>query len=354
MLRLNAIILGVSVTFLMACQPLERAQKIEDMPSRAIRVIGSSTVFPFSTKVAQEYKNVTGQNIIIEATGSGGGHKLFCEGVGVGTPDVINSSRRQKETELARCKANGVADIIEVKIGYDGIVIANALNAPQFDFRARDIYLAFAKTVPQSDTDCTLINNPYQNWSEINPSLPDFKIEAYGPPPTSGTRDAFVEIAMEGGAADIPCLAALKNENQAQFRRVSQTLREDGLWIDAGENDNTLVQTLLNTPTAIGVLGYSFLDQNQDKIKAAKIDSVTPDFEKIASRQYPVSRSLFFYFKKANVETTPGLQGFALEFLADHASGANGYLREIGLVPIQDSEREKYRRDIQNLTPYHP
>jgi len=317
-----------------------------------IRVVGSSTVYPFSTKVAQEFKNKTGFNVVVESTGSGGGHKLFCSGANQSTPDITNSSRRQKKSEFDKCIANGVEDIVEVKIGFDGIVLANAVDSAVMNMSLKDVYMAFAKEVPASDTDCTLQANPYTRWSEINSALPDVKIEAYGPPPTSGTRDAFVEIAMEGGAKKIECLAALRKEDKKAFANIAHTLREDGNWIDAGENDNALVQTLVNTPTAVGVFGYSFLDQNADKIKGANIDGTEPEFENIAAGDYPVARSLYFYIKKGHVGGTPGLQEFALEFTSDAAAGPGGYLEEIGLVPLPDAERAAVRAAVENLSTY--
>jgi len=320
--------------------------------SRDIRVVGSSTVYPFSTKVAQEFGNKTGFKVVVESTGSGGGHKLFCEGGGTGTPDVTNSSRRQKKSEFDKCTDNGVDGVIEVKIGFDGIVMANAIDAAPINMGLKDVYMAFAKQVPTSDTDCTLRANPFTKWSEINPSLPDTTIEAYGPPPTSGTRDAFVEIAMEGGAKKVACLAGLRKSDKKAFKTISHTLREDGKWIDGGENDNALVQTLVNTPTAVGVFGYSFLDQNADKIKGASMDGAEPTFENISSGLYPVSRSLFFYLKKDHIGQTPGLQEFALEFTSDQAWGEGGYLEEIGLVPLPRAEQVKYRTAVENLVGY--
>ena len=320
--------------------------------ANSIRIIGSSSVYPFSTKVAQEFKNKTAHNVVVEATGSGGGHKLFCAGIGTGTPDITNSSRRQKASELSYCAKNGVKDVIEVKIGYDGIVLANAVNAKPIQLSLREIYLAFAKQVPASDTDCTLQDNPHIKWSDIHTRLPDSKIEAYGPPPTSGTRDAFVEIAMEGGAKDIECLANLHKADKAAFDRVAHTMREDGKWIDAGENDNTIVQTLTNTPTAIGVFSYSFLDQNADKVRGVSISGIKPSFENIAGGQYAISRSLYFYLKPANIAFTIGLHEYALEFTSEEAVGPGGYLEEIGLVPLPAAERAKYRAAVETLTPY--
>ena len=317
-----------------------------------IRIVGSSTVYPFSTKVAQEFKNKTGYNVVVESTGSGGGHKLFCAGPGLDTPDVTNSSRRQKKSEFDLCLNNGVQGIIEVPIGFDGIVVSNAIDSDTIDMSLKDIYMAFAKMVPTSDTDCTMIENPAMKWSDINPSLPNYTIEAYGPPPTSGTRDAFVEIAMEGGAKAVPCMAELRKADKKAFGNLAHTVREDGKWIDAGENDNALVQTLVNTPTAVGVFGYSFLDQNGDKIKGAKVDGVAPTFENIAVGDYAVSRSLYFYLKKGHIGKTPGLQEFALEFLSDAAAGEGGYLEEIGLVPMPEAERQQTIANIRTGSEY--
>jgi len=299
--------------------------------SQDIRIVGSSTVYPFSTKVAQEFKNKTGYNVVVESTGSGGGHKLFCDGAGPDTPDVTNSSRRQKASEFAKCVDNGVEGVVEVKIGFDGIVVSNAIDSPSMNMAAKDVYLAFAKNIP-SDEQCTMVPNPYTMWNEINPALPAFKIEAYGPPPTSGTRDAFVEIGMERGAKEIACLNAMSKSDKKAFKAASHTMREDGFWIDAGENDNALVQTLVNTPTAVGVFGYSFLDQNADKIKGAEVGGAAPTFENIAAGDYPISRSLYFYIKKDHVAFKKGLQAYALEFTSEAAAGPGGYLEEIGLV----------------------
>jgi len=317
-----------------------------------IRIVGSSTVYPFSTKVAQEFKNKTGVNVVVESTGSGGGHKLFCSGNGTDTPDITNSSRRQKSSELDNCAKNGVDNVIEVKIGFDGIVIANARTSASVDLTLEHVYKAFAKQVPTSNDDCTMIANPNKKWSDIDASLPDETIEAYGPPPTSGTRDAFVEIAMEGGAKQIACLKALKDNDKDMFGTLAHTLREDGRWIDSGENDNAIVQTLVNTPTAYGVFGYSFLDQNADKIKGALVGGAEPSFENIASGDYPISRSLFFYIKQGHIEKLPAIKDYALEFVSDEAAASGGYLEAIGLVPLPDDERAAVRASIQAETAY--
>lgn len=335
-------------------RPFDKTAQSKRSDADHIRVVGSSTVYPFSTKVAQEFKNKTGHTVVVEATGSGGGHKLFCSGYGPNSPDVTNSSRRQKKTEFEKCVANGVTEIIEIKIGYDGIVISNAIDGPIERLDLKDIFLSFAKDIPISDMDCRLKPNPYTHWSEINPLLPSSKIEAYGPPPTSGTRDAFVETAMELGAKIIPCLAELSLKDEAAFKKIAHNLREDGYWIDAGENDNVLVQTLVNTPDALGIFGFSFLDQNIDKVKGIAVGTAKPEFARIASGEYPVSRSLFVYFKKRSIEMNQGLKDFALEFTSEEASGKGGYLEEIGLVPLSDEERAKVRQDVEQLKPYLP
>lgn len=355
--------LAIAALSLAACGGSENAttpETISEAPAalsstetRAeIRVVGSSTVYPFSIKVAQEYKNKTGVNVVVESTGSGGGHKLFCEGLGVNTPDVTNSSRRQKASEFETCANNGVDQIVEVKVGYDGIVIANALEAPAVELSLEQIYRAFAKEIPTTATDCTMIANPYNTWADIDPALPANTIEAFGPPPTSGTRDAFVEVAMEGGAKNIECLAALRSEDKKAFKTLAHTLREDGKWIDAGENDNSIVQTLTNTPTAFGIFGYSFLDQNADKVRGTSVDGAAPTFENIASGAYPISRSLFIYVKAGHADVVTGLQDFALEFTSEDAWGPGGYLEEIGLVPLSGEERSAYRAAVETLSGY--
>lgn len=317
-----------------------------------IRIVGSSTVYPFSTKVAQEFKNKTGVNVVVESTGSGGGHKLFCDGAGMDTPDITNSSRRQKASELATCATNGVGDVVEVMIGYDGIVIGNMREAPEMNLTLQQVFQAFAKQLPTADDDCTMIDNPNQTWADIDPALPATTIEAYGPPPTSGTRDAFVEIAMEGGAKTYSCLAELAASDGDAFQAASHTLREDGRWIDSGENDNVIVQTLVNTPSAVGVFGYSFLAQNTDKIKGASVDGAEPSFSNITTGEYPISRSLYFYVKAAHMAELPSIRDYALEFLSDEAAAEGGYLEEIGLVPLTDADRATYRDAVVNGTGY--
>jgi phosphate transport system substrate-binding protein len=314
-----------------------------------IEVVGSSTVYPFSTVVAERYGRSTGKATPkIESTGSGGGMKLFCSGVGTNYPDITNSSRRIKMSEFKKCQENGVKDVIEVQIGYDGIVIANSVDAKSINLSRKDLFLALAAKVP-GDTEGSLIDNPYTNWEQINPLLPDIDIEVLGPPPTSGTRDAFVELGMEGGCKKIAWIAALKKTDKNTYKQVCHTVREDGRYIEAGENDNLIVQKLEANPAALGIFGFSFLDQNADKVQGASIESVEPTFESIADKSYPISRPLFFYVKKAHVGVVPGMMGYLKEFTSERAWGVEGYLAEKGMIPLPIKERNLMGQNTRNL-----
>ena len=316
-----------------------------------IYVVGSSTVYPFSTVVAERFGRGTEfKTPKVESTGSGGGLKLFCDGVGVDYPDITNASRAIKQSEVDSCAENGVAEIVEVKIGYDGIVLANALGSPAMALSRRDIFFALAKQIPGAK-DGELIENPYQTWQDVNPELPATKIEVLGPPPTSGTRDAFVELAMEGGCKTVPWIAELKNTDKNGYKAVCHTIREDGAFVEAGENDNLIVQKLEANPDAFGIFGFSFLDQNAEKVKGAQIDGVLPTFEAIADGDYPVSRPLYFYAKKAHVGVIPGLRGFLREFTSERAWGDEGYLSDRGLIPMPEEEREAVGSTVRDLTP---
>ena len=314
-----------------------------------IEVVGSSTVYPFSTVVAERYGRSTGKATPkIESTGSGGGMKLFCSGVGTNYPDITNSSRRIKMSEFKKCQENGVKDVIEVQIGDDGIVIANSVDAKSINLSRKDIFLALAAKVP-GDTEGSLIDNPYTNWKQINPLLPDIDIEVLGPPPTSGTRDAFVELGMEGGCKKIAWIAALKKTDKNTYKQVCHTVREDGRYIEAGENDNLIVQKLEANPAALGIFGFSFLDQNADKVQGASIESIEPTFESIADKSYPISRPLFFYVKKAHVGVVPGMMGYLKEFTSERAWGVEGYLAEKGMIPLPIKERNLMGQNTRNL-----
>lgn len=316
-----------------------------------ISIVGSSTVYPFATVVAEQFGKTTPfKTPKIESTGSGGGLKLFCAGVGVEHPDVTNASRAIKPSEIERCHKYGVAEIIEIKIGYDGIVMANSRRGPTFEGLTRkDIFLALAIEVPNPDGSKTLVPNPYKTWRDVNPSLPNTKIEVLGPPPTSGTRDAFVELAMQGGAKKFGWLKALKKSDKKRFKKIAHTIREDGSFIEAGENDNLIVQKLGATPTAVGVFGFSFLDQNLDVIKGNAVDGVAPEFEAISDGSYPVSRPLFFYVKKAHVGSIPGLEEYLNEFTSERTWGEEGYLSDKGLIPMPTKERALMRRRATTL-----
>ena len=314
-----------------------------------ISIVGSSTVYPFATVVAEQYGKTTRfKTPKIESTGSGGGIKLFCAGVGVEHPDITNASRRIKKSEVATCAKNGVKEIVEVKIGYDGIAIANSKAAPGFSLSVKDLFLALAKEVPQGGK---LVANPYQTWQDVNPSLPATKIEVLGPPPTSGTRDAFVELVMDVGCDAIPEIKALEKSDKNRHKQVCQTLREDGAFIEAGENDNLIVQKLVANKDALGIFGFSFLDQNTDKIQGSAINGVKPNFDTIASGKYPVSRPLFFYVKKAHLGTIPGMTEYLAEFTSDKAWGNNGYLSEKGLIPMPKEERDIMATQVKELHP---
>lgn len=314
-----------------------------------ILIVGSSTVFPFSTTVAERFGRRTSfKTPVVESTGSGGGLKLFCQGVGDRTPDITNASRRIKSSEVELCASNGVAEIVEVQIGYDGIVLANSKKADRVELTLEQIFLALGKEVP---VDGKLVPNPFENWSDVDPSLPNRRIEVLGPPPTSGTRDAFVEVAMEGGAKKIAMLKALKKENKQEFKRVAHSIREDGAYIEAGENDNLIIQKLEANPTAIGIFGFSFLDQNEDKIQGTIVEGAEPTFDNIADGQYAISRSLYFYLKKAHVGKVPGLQEFVSEFTSEDASGEEGYLADKGLIPLPDDARNGVKQSAAALAP---
>ncbi len=315
-----------------------------------ISVVGSSTVYPFSTIVAERFGRSTSfKSPKVESTGSGGGFKLFCQGVGVSHPDITNSSRRIKQSEVDNCADNGVTEIIEVKIGYDGIVIANSADAEHVDLTRRDIFQALAKQVPDPGTG-ELVPNPYTHWNQIRDGLPAKRIEVMGPPPTSGTRDAFVELAMEGGCSTFESIKALKDTDKDRFKAVCHAIREDGAFVETGEQDNLIVQKLEANPDGFGIFGYSFLDQNIDKVQGASVDGVAPSFETVAEGEYPVSRPLYFYVKKAHIGVIPGIEGFLREFTSPRAWGEEGYLSDRGMIPLPDADRARILANVRNQT----
>lgn len=311
-----------------------------------IRIAGSSTVFPFSTLVAENFGKLGKfKTPIVESVGTGGGIKLFCGGVGAQHPDIANASRRMTKSEFDACQKAGVTDIIEVKIGFDGIVLAVKKGGTKFNVTREQIWKALAREVPVNGK---LDKNPYTTWKQIDASLPDVAIEVMGPPPTSGTRDAFVELVMEEGCKNVAEVKAITDKNQ--HKKVCSQIREDGKFIEAGENDNLIVQRLVSgRPGVIGIFGYSFLEENADKLEGKPIDKVNPTFEDIASGKYPVARSMFFYVKKAHIGVIPGIKEYVAEFTSDKAMGNNGYLEKKGLIPLPKAERDKVRGAAANL-----
>ncbi len=316
-----------------------------------INVVGSSTVYPFSTVVAERFgKSTDFKTPKIESTGTGGGMKLFCTGAGIDTPDMSNASRRMKKSEYDKCQQNGVTGITEVLVGYDGIVIANSKESKQMTVSRKELFLALAKDVPAKDGSETLVANPYKTWNEINPSLPATKIEVLGPPPTSGTRDAFAELVLEGGCKQYAWIKAIKKHDKSKYKSICHGVREDHVYIEAGENDNLIVQKLSANPNAYGVFGFSFLDQNSDKLQGSKVDGVEPTFEGIADGSYPVSRPLYFYVKNAHVGKIPGILEFLKEFTSEAAMGEEGYLTDKGLIPLGEEKLDSIRSAVLSLT----
>lgn len=315
-----------------------------------ISIVGSSTVYPFATVVAEQFgKSTAYKTPKIESTGSGGGLKLFCAGVGVEHPDITNASRAIKKSEFEQCQANGVKEILEVKIGYDGIVLANSKKAAPLKLTRKEIFLALAKEIPDPTGSEKVIPNPYKTWKDVNPSLPNKTIEVLGPPPTSGTRDAFTELTMEAGADEFGWIKALSKADKNKYKAIAHTIREDGAYVEAGENDNLIVQKLETNPNAVGIFGFSFLDQNMDKIQGSYVDGIQPSFEAIADGKYPLSRPLFFYVKKAHVDAIPGMKEYLTEFTSEKAWGPDGYLAEKGMIPMPDAERQVFRNNVEKL-----
>ena len=334
---------AVAATFTLA--GAAHAQSARDY----ISIVGSSTVYPFTTAVAEQFgkANADFKTPKVESTGTGGGFKLFCGGVGVEFPDLSNASRAIKKSEIETCAKNGVKEIVEIKIGFDGIVVASSKKNEPMPLTTKDLWLALAKQVPEPGTG-KLVANPFKTWKEVNPELPAKKIEVLGPPPTSGTRDAFVELVMDIGCEEF---AAVKALDKKEAKAVCQTIREDGAYIEAGENDNLIVNKLVANPNALGIFGYSFLEENLDKIQGEPINGVEPEFDNIASGKYPVSRPLFVYVKKAHVGVIPGIKEFVDEYVSDKAMGDEGYLANKGLIPLPADQRKQSAMDAKNLKP---
>ncbi len=315
-----------------------------------IRIVGSSTVYPFTTAVAEQFgKSGAGKTPVVESTGTGGGMKLFCAGVGVGHPDMTNASRAIKKGEFEDCQKNGVKDIVEIKVGIDGLVLAQSKAATPLKLTMEQVFLALAEQVPGADG--KLVANPHKNWSDIDKSLPNVKIEVLGPPPTSGTRDSFHELFMEVGAKKLASLKDLQKSDKKGFEKLWKSLRKDGAYVEAGENDNVIVQKLEANKAAVGIFGYSFLEENAAKLRGATIDGVEPDYDTISGGKYKGARPLFFYVKKQHVGVVPGIEQFAAEYVSSKAMSKDGYLARKGLVALPKAEAEKVAAAVKAMKP---
>jgi phosphate transport system substrate-binding protein len=316
-----------------------------------IKIVGSSTVFPYTQAVAEEFgKKSGGKSPVVESTGTGGGMKAFCQGVGEGNPDITGASRAMKKSEFELCTKNGVTDVTEILIGYDGLSIAASKKAKPLDLTNEQIFLALASEVPEGDK---LVPNPYKKWSEVDKALPDQPIIAYGPPPTSGTRDAFVELAMHEGCKGLDYFKKQKESlSKEEFEKLLKAkctpMRQDGPFIEAGENDNLIVQRIEADPNAVGIFGYSFLYENADKLAGVKISGVEPSFETIADKSYGLSRPLFIYIKNAHRKVIPGMDDFIAEYTSDESMGSEGYLHERGLVVLSSEALKKMQERAMN------
>ena len=348
--RLLAIV-AASAASIAVLSPVAPAQSGRDF----INVVGSSTVYPFTTTVAEKFgRQGRFKTPKVESTGTGGGIKLFCNGVGPQHADVVNASRRMNASEFESCRKNGVRDILEVRVGYDGLTLSESKRGPVMNLTRKQVYLALAKQVPDPASPTTLIANPYTTWSQIDKSLPATQIEVLGPPPTSGTRDSFNELDMEAGCRTYPWLNTLRGQDEKRFKRLCHTLREDGAFVEAGENDNLIVQKIEANRNAVGIFGFSFLDENLDKLRGSKIDGVEPTYETISSGKFPASRPLFIYVKKAHIGVIPGLQEFVNEYVSDKALGEEGYLADRGLVPQPTADLARTRADVKALKNFTP
>ncbi|PCI58419.1 MAG: phosphate ABC transporter substrate-binding protein [Gammaproteobacteria bacterium] len=347
-MNLKKTIISLSLVAVALTSSIANAQSNRD----TITAVGSSTVYPFSTVVAERFgKNTDFKTPKIESTGTGGGMKLFCASNAINTPDLSNASRRMKKSEFDMCVRNGVTSITEVLVGYDGIVVANSNTTAQMKITRKELFLALAKEVPAKDGSEKLVANPYKLWSDINPALPANKIEVLGPPPTSGTRDAFAELVLEGGCKKFSWIKAIKKQNKAKYKEICHSVREDHAYIEAGENDNLIVQKLSANPKAFGIFGFSFLDQNSDKLQGSIIDGQGPTFDAIADGSYPVSRPLYFYVKNSHVNKVPGILEFLKEFTSEAAMGEEGYLTDKGLIPLGNKKLAKVRQSVLSLSP---
>ena len=331
---------GLAATAVMALSISANAE------ARGMRAVGSSTVYPFAKQVAERVARANPRlgTPIIESTGTGAGMKLFCAGVGERFPDIANASRRMKASEAKTCAANGVTKITEVQVGIDGIALATSRRSPLASLSQKDVYMALAKT-PYGKANRT------KTWKDVNGRLPAIPIRVYGPPPTSGTRDAFGELVMTAGCETNPGMVALKKADEKKHKAICTGMREDGAFIEAGENDNLIVQKIEANPGTVGVFGYSYLEENSSKVKGIAINGVAPTYESIASFKYPGARPLYVYVKNAHAGAIPAVRAFVAEFTKESAFGPNGYLRRAGLIAAPNNVRAGAQAAARALRP---
>jgi phosphate transport system substrate-binding protein len=320
------------------------------MAGDRVGVVGSSTLYPLAKAVAEKAsESPEGNDYRIRATGTVAGISKFCAGAGPKYPDILNASRRMRAPEMETCRQSGVNAVVEVKVGYDGISLALSSQGKDFALTARDIYLALAARVPDPSGASRLVPNPYNKWSQVNPSLPDEAIRVLGPPKSSGTRDAFAELAMEAGCGQFKVVRDMTKRDRDRFASVCDSIRTDGAFREAGENDDVIVSELLRDPKLIGIFGFHFLESNKPNLKAATIEGVSPSLQSIADGTYPLARPLFVYFKKANLDRVPGIWRYVQEFTSENAWSEKGYLKKDGLCPMLLEERQKYAYIAENL-----
>ena len=346
----RSVMIGIAslVALLPAAACRDRANGAGATTRAQIAVVGSSTVYPFTTLIAERYVAATpdAEAPVIESTGTGAGMKLFCGGIGARHPDIEDASRRMKRSEYARCEANGVGGVLEVQVGIDGIAFAEANDGPRMTLTLADLYRALAATPGGKP-------NVSRTWADVNPALPAIPIQVYGPPATSGTRDALAELILAKGCAAVdPAAAALATHNPAAHAARCTRVREDGVYVDAGENDNFIVQKLAANPQAIGVFGYSYLEENAASVHGVAIDGVAPTYATIADGRYPGSRPLYLYVKQAHLRAIPGLRSFLALYAANWGPG--GALVRRGLIAAPDAIRAASARTIASETPLDP
>jgi phosphate transport system substrate-binding protein len=312
-----------------------------------IHIVGSSTVYPFTKAVAEDFMRANpGLNVTVESTGTGGGMKLFCGGVGGQTPDIEDASRQIKKSEYDTCVQNGAKTIIEVPVGIDGLTIIEANSGPAMNLTQADIYKALAANPFGKGP------NKAQTWKDVNPALPAVKIRVLGPPPTSGTRDSLADLYLEKGCDTDPAMKELKKSNEDQHKDICTKIREDGAYVEAGENDNLMVQKVSVDPGTLGILGFSYLDENADKVRPVQIAGVAPTEETIANLSYPGARKLYIYLKGEHMQAKPKIR----DFVAQYAKmwGQAGRLERIGLVPFGGADATAAEKQATDLTPLDP